>query len=152
MVAAAPLPALAHAALLEAEVATAVRLLARYDTGAPMQGAQVIIYAPDTPAEAWDRGTTDAEGRFVFVPDPALPGRWSIQVRQAGHGALTHVQIGAGAPGAGPETAPVPAAVIERPATTAGPMQRAVMVALVAWGALGTALYFRRRGHGDASA
>ncbi len=135
----APLPASSHAALLQADPVPAIRLHATYDTGAPMAGAQVTVFAPDAPAEAWSRGVTDAHGRYLFAPDPDRPGRWTVQVRQAGHGAVTHVEI-------------APDAIAITAATPTGPLQRAVMVALVAWGALGTALFFRRRRADDASA
>jgi nickel transport protein len=141
----APLPALGHAALLQAEAAQAIRLHATYDTGEPMAEAQVIIYAPDNPAQPWSRGTTDAEGRYLFAPDPGLPGRWTVQVRQAGHGAVANVEVG-------PDGGDAPVLSVTGGGMETGPLQRAVMVALVVWGALGTALYFRRRRAGDASA
>lgn len=148
LVALAPQPSFGHAALLDAETTTAIRLQARYDTGEPMAGAQVIVFAPDNPTEAWRRGATDAEGRYLFAPDIDMPGRWTVQVRQAGHGAVAHVDVGGAAADAGP-----PSVV----ATTAqsgehGLLRQAVMSALVAWGALGTALYFRRGRRDDASA
>ncbi|MCH8467647.1 MAG: carboxypeptidase-like regulatory domain-containing protein [Roseinatronobacter sp.] len=130
----------AHAALIVAETAQAIRLHAQYDTGAPMSHAQVIIYAPDNPASPWGQGVTDRAGRFEFIPD-ATEGRWSLQVRQAGHGVMAHVQIGGVAP-------------VVITATGAHEwLQRLVMVALVAWGGLGTALFvLRNRGRRDASA
>lgn len=130
----------AHAALIEAETAQAIRLHARYETGAPMAHAQVIIFAPDDPAQVWGQGVADRDGRYEFIPD-AIAGRWTVQVRQAGHGVMAYVEIG--------QDAPV-MIVASGPATW---MQRAVMVALVAWGALGTVLYFRsRKERRDASA
>ncbi|MCC5992955.1 MAG: carboxypeptidase regulatory-like domain-containing protein [Rhodobacteraceae bacterium] len=137
----APSAAFSHAALIEAETAQAIRLHAYYDTGTPMADAQVIIYAPDRPAVPWGQGNTDSEGRFTFIPD-TVEGRWSVQVRQAGHGAMAHIELHG-------ETATVLA-----PTVAAGSwVQRAVMVALVAWGALGTALFvLRRKGRPDASA
>ena len=137
-----PLPALSHAALLQAEAAQAVRLQAVYDTGAPMAGAQVVIYAPGNPVEPWGRGETDAEGRYVFLPDTA-EGRWTVQVRQAGHGAIAHVEMTGGAP------------VALAGGTGADWLQRAVMIALVGWGALGTALFAlrgRKQGRGQKAA
>lgn len=137
---ASPQYALSHAALIEAEPAQAIRLHAFYDSGAPMSGAQVMIYAPDDPASPWGQGVTDGDGRYQFIPD-AAEGRWSVQVRQAGHGTMAHVQLGGDAP-----------ATI----TTSGAenwVQRAVMLLLVAWGALGTALFaLSRKGRHDASA
>lgn len=137
---AAPQYAMSHAALIEAEPAQAIRLHAFYDSGAPMSGAQVMIYAPDDPASPWGQGVTDGDGRYQFIPD-ATEGRWSVQIRQAGHGTMAHVQLDGDAP-----------ATI----TTSGAeswMQRAAMLLLAAWGALGTALFaLSRKGRHDASA
>ncbi|TVQ56976.1 MAG: carboxypeptidase regulatory-like domain-containing protein [Rhodobacteraceae bacterium] len=145
----APPQALGHAALIEAEATTAISLRAHYDTGEPMAEAQVVVYAPDDPARAWARGVTDGDGRFVFAPDLGAPGRWTVQVRQAGHGAVAHVDIGEAEAATGRE----PLAVASVGAGGApGILTQAVMVALVAWGALGTALYFRRGRRDDASA
>jgi nickel transport protein len=131
----------AHAAVIEAELAQAIRLTALYDTGMPMAHAQVSIYAPDAAATPWGQGVTDRAGQFEFIPD-ALPGVWAVQVRQAGHGATARIEIGAQA---GP--------VIIAAAGAEGWAQRALMVALVGWGALGTGLFaLRGKGRKNASA
>lgn len=136
----APLVAFSHSALIEAETAQAIRLHAFYDTGTPMAHAQVIVYAPDDPASPWGQGVTDRDGRFEFIPDTTA-GRWAVQVRQSGHGAMAHVQMSGDAP------------VIITATGAQSWLQRIVMVALVAWGALGTALFMlRRKGRSDASA
>ena len=136
----APMAAHSHAAVIEVETPQAIRLHARYDTGAPMAHAQVIIYAPNASAEVWGQGVADRDGRFEFIPD-AIAGAWAVQMRQAGHGVTTSVEIGGAAP----------ASLARAPAQTW--TQRALMVALVAWGALGTGLYIRaRKGGSDASA
>ncbi|MCC5957275.1 MAG: carboxypeptidase regulatory-like domain-containing protein [Natronohydrobacter sp.] len=136
----APLAAFSHAALIEAETAQAIRLHAFYDTGAPMSHAQVIIYAPDDAATPWGQGVTDREGRLEFVLG-SEPGRWSFQVRQSGHGAMVHVEVGTDAP------------VVMATAGAQGWGQRLLMVALVAWGALGTAAFaYSRKGARNASA
>lgn len=133
-------PAAAHAALVEAQTAQAIRLHAVYDTGAPMSHAQVIIFAPDDPARPWGQGVTDRDGRYDFIPD-ATEGRWSVQVRHAGHGAIVHVNIGENMP------------MIVRSSVETGWLNRLLMVVLVAWGALGTALFaVSRSGRRDASA
>ena len=91
-----PASALAHGAELTATPVQAISLEARYDTGAPMAGAQVQAFAPDDPQTPIALGMTDADGRFVFVPDPA-PGRWTVQVRAGGHGAITYFEQGTSA-------------------------------------------------------
>ena len=127
----APPLVLAHGAHVTYSVATTVDLEAQYDSGEPMGGAQVTIYAPNDPTTGWLTGTCDEQGRFSFTPDPSLPGTWDVQVRQAGHGDMVHIVVGEGgnADGAGAYT----------------PLQIALMSACVVWGFVGTALYFSRR-------
>lgn len=141
-----PGPLLAHAAFLSAQEVQAISIQGQYDTGEPMDGAQVIVYAPDNPAQPWTTGEADALGRFLLFPDRNLTGRWTIQMRQAGHGAIIHVEVG--------ETrVDTPLTGIATTGTSQTPLQRVLMVALVAWGALGTALFVRRNRKGrDASA
>ena len=95
---------------------------------------------PDDPASPWGQGVADRDGRFDFIPD-ATEGRWTVQVRQAGHGAIAQVQLHGDAP-----------VMLTAPRAT-GWLERAVMVALVAWRALGTILFaLRRKGRHDALA
>ena len=122
---------MAHGAKIEYTLSTAVQITAEYDSGEPMNAAQVSVYAPNDPGTVWLSGVTDEEGRFTFTPDPALPGTWDIQVRQAGHGDIVHIPIGAGVASAG--------------GTGFTAMQIVLMGACVVWGFVGTALYFARR-------
>lgn len=127
-----PVKAYAHGAHIEYSSNVAIEIVAKYDTGSPMGGAQVVVYAPDDTTTPWLTGVCDDEGRFSFVPDTSKPGTWDVQVRQAGHGDIIHIPVG--------ETA----------TTTAGPggysyLQIGVMAACVVWGSVGTALYFSRR-------
>ncbi len=112
-----------------------IEISAGYDTGQPMSGGQVVVYAPDNPAEPWMTGLLDEEGRFGFVPDYSLPGTWSVQVRQAGHGAMIHI--------------PVQEQGIDDsrtdPASAFTGLQLAVMAGCVVWGFIGTAMFFTRR-------
>ena len=133
-----PSAALSHAAIVQAAPVQAVAVHATYDTGEPMAEAQITVFAPDNPAEPWLRGIADGEGRFVFVPDP-IPGRWAIQARTAGHGAMAYVTLDAEAA----EAAPLVVAAIAGGGID--PLQRWVMAAAVIWGFVGTAIYFRRR-------
>jgi len=123
--------AYAHGAKIEYTVKMAVEIRAAYDTGEPMAGGQVTVYAPDDPSTPWLTGVCDDKGRFTFTPDPARPGTWDVQVRQAGHGDMVHIPIGEGM------------------ATTGGtglsPLQIALMAACVVWGFVGTALFFMGR-------
>jgi nickel transport protein len=123
----------AHGVDITAMPVNAVEIVALYDSGQPMAGGQVAIYAPDEPLEPWFTGTCDDEGRFIFVPDYSRPGLWEIQVRLAGHGDLIRLEVTAA-----------------EEALASGPggltiMQKIVMALVVGWGAVGTALYFSRR-------
>jgi len=124
--------AYAHGVELEYNISEAVQVTARFDSGTPMADAQVAVFAPGNPAEPWLIGICDSEGRFLFVPDPALPGLWEIQVRQAGHGGLLRVEVAEGA-------------LTQSTAGGFSSTQKAVMTAAVIWGLIGTAFFFSRR-------
>jgi nickel transport protein len=127
-----PTQALAHGVNIQYSSDIKIEIVARYDTGTPMAGAQVTVYAPDDPSTPWLTGVCDDEGRFSFTPDASIPGSWDVQVRLAGHGGIVHVPVGEGT------------------ATSGGIggysfLQIALMAACVIWASIGTALYFRRR-------
>ncbi len=124
--------AFAHGSNIVYTIDVTVNLQSMYDTGEPMAGGQVVVYAPDDPSTPWLTGTCDEEGRFSFTPDPSKPGTWDVQVRQAGHGDMVHIVIG------------------KEGATTQGSsgfnsLQIVLMGACVVWGFVGTALFFSRR-------
>ena len=126
-------PVSAHGTDITYSVGPQVQLQAKFDTGEPMANAQVTIYSPEDPANAWLVGEADAEGRFAFSPDVAMPGRWDIFVRTAGHGDSLYVEIDeAGAVVAGSSSGGLTVAQI------------LLMSASVIWGMIGTALYFAR--------
>jgi nickel transport protein len=130
--------ALAHGAKIEYTVrqAVVVEVRAAFDTGEPMTAGQVTVYAPDDPTTPWLTGHCDDDGRFTFTPDPAKPGTWDIQVRQAGHGDMVHIPI------TGAETQPT----VGTDSKT--PLQLILMGASVIWGFVGTALFFLSRKKG----
>ena len=124
-----PMKAHAHGIKIEYTSSMTIELVATYDTGEPMSGAQVVVYAPDDPSTPWLTGTCDDEGRFTFTPDTSNPGNWDVQVRQAGHGDIVHISVG------------------EDAAMTGGTggysvLQIVLMAVCVIWGIAGTALYF----------
>lgn len=123
--------AFAHGVELEYKTSAVVEILAAYDTGEPMSGAQVKVYAPDEPSTPWLTGVCDENGRFTFTPDPSMPGTWSVQVSYMGHGGMLHIPIGEGVVGAG--------------GTGYTPLQLALMAGCVVWGFIGTALFFSKR-------
>jgi len=130
-----PAPALAHGVSIQYTSDIEITIIAKYDSGEPMAGAQVAVYAPDDPSTPWLTGVCDDEGRFSFTPDASKPGIWDVQVRLAGHGGMVHIPVGEGT------------------ATTGGIggiggysyLQIVLMAACVIWGSIGTAFYFRRR-------
>lgn len=129
-------PAFAHGVALDQRSGEAVEVTAAYDNGDPVSEGQVVVYAPDEPSEPWATGTTDEEGRYIFMPDESKPGAWSVQVREAGHGANTSVEVG----GEGEE-----AVRVEQSGDDNGPVQMGLMGALGVWGCIGTALFFWRK-------
>lgn len=122
----------AHGVELYHEAHTASKITARYDSGEPLAGAQVSVFAPGSPAEPWLIGTCDNAGTFIFTPDPDKPGLWEVQVRLAGHGGLIRISVDERAVG---------------PAGTTGftALQKLFMTLAIIWGMVGTALFFSRR-------
>ncbi|MFC1999104.1 carboxypeptidase-like regulatory domain-containing protein [Chloroflexota bacterium] len=121
-----PITAYAHGAAID--ISTDVTITATYDNGEPMSGAQVTIHAPDDAVNPWDdpgTGICDADGRYSFTPDPDIPGRWRVQVSKAGHGDDTYLDVVGGG--------------------GLSVLQIVLMSVCVAWGFVGTALYFRRK-------
>jgi nickel transport protein len=147
------LPLLAHGVELEHRQVSSVEIVARFDSGEPMAQAQVLVYAAGNPSEVWQQGTTDDQGRFSFVPDATLPGNWEVMVRQAGHGAIATIPVGAAsaapANGSEPDMTPgvevgsAPNSLIS-PSTTLSPVQRGITIGSVIWGLIGTGLFFAR--------
>lgn len=121
----------AHGVTMEYTIDTTVTVQAIFDTGEPMAEGQVLVYGPADPREPVLTGTTDEEGYFTFTPDAAMPGTWTVQTRQAGHGASIDVELGSdGSLGGSGGGLSVP--------------QTILMGASVIWGLVGTALFFYR--------
>jgi nickel transport protein len=127
-----PAPAYAHGVVLSYETVQGIEITALYDSGEPMAGARVTVFAPGSPADPWLTGTCDDSGKFFFTPDPDWPGLWEIQARLAGHGNLIRVEVtGSSVTGGG--------------TTGFTTLQKLVMAAAIIWGLAGTALFFSRR-------
>jgi len=126
------MPAYAHGAKIEYTVDMMIEIVARYDSGEPMSGAQVVVYGPDDPSTPWLTGMCDDEGRYSFKPDTSLTGTYDIQVRQAGHGDIVHIPVGDGVTLTGSSGG-----------YSGG--QIALMSVCVIWGFIGTGLYFLRK-------
>ncbi|WP_121969386.1 carboxypeptidase regulatory-like domain-containing protein [Leptolyngbya sp. BC1307] len=156
------LPVLGHGVAMEHRWVSSVEVQARFETGEPMAQAQVLVYAPDDPAEVWQQSTTDDQGRFSFVPDETVQGNWEVVVRQAGHGAISTIPVTAAAEAApatsaedapsprldsGPDSeneAETPTNSLISSSTGLSPVQRGVTIGSVIWGFIGTALFFAR--------
>lgn len=157
--------ALAHGANLTytTKAVTVIEITATFDTGEPMRGAQVAIFAPDDPRTPWQTGLCDEQGRFSFTPDRSRLGTWEVRVRQAGHGAMLYLTIDepegpplrgttsesgdtSDATGVVPgENSTKPWALqIRTQGSSYTPLQYVLMAGCVIWGFVGTALYFSR--------
>ncbi|MBO8128354.1 MAG: carboxypeptidase regulatory-like domain-containing protein [Peptococcaceae bacterium] len=128
-----PAAASAHGAKISYQITKAIEITATYDTGEPLSGGQVTIYAPDNPSTPWRKAKCDENGKYIFIPDPSKPGTWDVQVRQAGHGDMIHIPIGEGT------------AEAASGSTGYTPLQIVLMAACVVWGFVGTTLFFARR-------
>ncbi|MBE0431174.1 MAG: carboxypeptidase regulatory-like domain-containing protein [Dehalococcoidia bacterium] len=126
------MPIHAHGVRIHHTVDVVVEITAAYDSGEPMAGAQVSVYAPDDPSTPWLTGVCDDEGRFSFAPDVSRPGTWTVRVRQAGHGDIVYISVGGSSDTSGR-------------ASGYAPLQIVLMAVCVVWGSVGTALYFSRR-------
>ena len=101
-----------------------------FDNGEPMANAEVSIYTPEDPRNAWEQGIADEEGRYTFAPVSDQPGDWAVSFRTSGHGDIAYIPVGTG---------------VANPSGLSGGLQRAVMAVAVVWGFIGTALYFQAR-------
>ena len=126
-----PTTVYAHGVDIYYTSSTVVEIHAAYDSGEPMAGAQVVVYAPDEPATPWLTGVCDEEGRFSFSPDTSTPGTWDVQVRLAGHGDIVHIPVGG--------------ATAADSGGGFSVLQIVLMALCVVWGLTGTALYVLRR-------
>ncbi len=124
--------AMAHGVDITTAPQQGTEVVATFDTGEPMAGAQVAVFTPEDPADPWLTGITDENGKFIFVPDANLPGTWEVRVRQAGHGDFVRIEV-------------EPDGVVEAAESSLSGPQKALMALSVAWGSAGTALYFFRR-------
>lgn len=105
-----------------------------FEGGDPMANAEVSVFTPDDPENAWEQGIADDEGRYTFTTVSDKPGDWAVSYRSAGHGDIAYIPVGTG---------------VASPSGLSSGLQRAVMAAAVIWGFVGTALYFQARQKAD---
>jgi nickel transport protein len=111
-----------------------IEITAAYDNGQPFAGADLIVYAPDNPAEAWTNGNLDERGKFSFVPDHSIPGTWSVQIRKTGHGTMIHIPV-----------SDMEVITHDAPSGSLTIAQKVVIAISIVWGCIGTALFFSTR-------
>jgi nickel transport protein len=129
-----PVKTLAHGTKIEYRQTNAIQIQAKYDDGQPMKNAQVVIYAPNNPSEAWLTDTTDDQGYYVFIPDSSQSGNWNIKVRQAGHGDMITIAL---------EQDQIYNNHVQHNDLTI--LQKVLMSGMTVWGMVGTALFFKQR-------
>ncbi|MFK7804115.1 MAG: carboxypeptidase regulatory-like domain-containing protein [Anaerolineae bacterium] len=111
--------------------ATTLTVQGAFESGEPMSNAEVTIFTPTDPQNAWGQGIADEEGRYTFTPDASIEGEWTVSYRSAGHGDIAYIPVGEGVTGSG--------------GGLTGNLQRIVMAVAVIWGFVGTALYFQSK-------
>ena len=118
----------AHGAAIEYQIESTIHITASYDSGEPMNEAQVAVFSPEDKQNPWLVDVTDENGNFSFTPDVTMAGEWDVQVRQAGHGDMIHINLNdaEGSDGA------------------FSVLQIVVMSLSILWGLIGTALYFKK--------
>lgn len=145
-----PLSSLAHNTIIEYQVKEAIAIEAKFDNGKPISNAQVVVYAPDNPAQPWQQGVTDEQGKFTFIPDYTNEGNWSIKVRSAGHGNLINIPINSSninnasaSSQNGEATSSSSVGINKNPQLSIA--QKLMMAIMGSWGFVGTALFFSRK-------
>lgn len=108
-----------------------LKIEAKFDTGEPIANSPVLVFSPGG-SEPQYILETDEEGIFYFAPDKV--GTWILQVRgNDGHGMRINI--------------PVDENLISTPpqSSSISLMQKVFMAISIIWGAIGTALYFKKR-------
>lgn len=123
-------PLAAHGAVYTVLSDRVLKIETRFDTGEPISHAEVLVFPPEISTSVYVL-ETDSEGIFHFFPD--REGTWVLQVRgHEGHGLRINL--------------PVDASMTADLSQSGGfsTTQKIIMSLCVLWGAVGTALYFRR--------
>lgn len=144
---------LAHNTQIVYRQTEAVEIVAQYDNGSPIANAQVVVYAPNNETQPWQKGTTDNEGKFMFVPNSSITGNWSVKVRSAGHGGIINIPVESSSLETNnyseedESTFTITQTKESSLANNRQPsiFQKMMMAATGVWGFVGTALYFSRK-------
>ncbi|MEO1348968.1 MAG: hypothetical protein AAFW84_09230 [Cyanobacteria bacterium J06635_15] len=65
-----------------------------FSTGEVFPNAPIVVYSPEDPTTPWLEGTTDESGKFVFDPDPAIAGEWSVEIGEDSHWDRLRIPVG----------------------------------------------------------
>lgn len=125
--------AYAHGTKISCDEKKVYSIKATFDDGTELKNAQVIIFSPKDPKNPWGKGVTDDTGNYEFVPDTSIEGKWTIQIRQAGHGGVINI-----------DTTTKGNSSISN-GNNMSTSTKIIVVISVVWGFIGTALFFLRR-------
>lgn len=82
-----PTQAFAHSVLTDYRlVAESLEIQSTFTTGEALEGADVVVYAPNDSTHPWLKGATDQNGSFMFQPDRAIAGEWVVKIGAGDHG------------------------------------------------------------------
>lgn len=139
----------AHGTVINYQTKESIEIEAKFDNGIPMKNAQVVIYSPHNPTEAWLSATTDDKGKFMFSPDVSQEGNWTVKVRTAGHGNVINIPIESPVTETdNPQSQEIiTSRSISAPSINASltMAQKLMMATTGVWGFVGTALFFSRK-------
>ena len=88
-----PAKTLAHAMQTNYAFLEKLEFQSVYSNGEPAKNAKVLIYAPNNLDEPWMMGKTDEQGRFSFLPDNSIHGKWEVEFKQEGHEDILMVPV-----------------------------------------------------------
>lgn len=88
-----PAKTLAHAMQTNYMFSEELEFQSFYSNGEPAKNAKVLVYAPNNPDQPWIVGTNDKQGRFSFLPDNSIPGKWEVEFEPEGHGDILTVPV-----------------------------------------------------------
>lgn len=138
-----PAQAFAHSVQTDYRmVAESLEIQSTFSTGEAMEGAMVEVYAPNDPTHPWLQGTTDQDGKFLFLPDRTIAGEWSIKIGANDHGDELAVPVNE----QGVEIDEISARPYEAPHPVANQFAKQMVVAgILLGGSLGTTGLLQRR-------
>ena len=121
----------AHGLVYDIKMAKTLIIKVAYNDGEPMSYSDVKIFSPDSTKEEYQNVTTDKNGQFAFVPD--ISGEWKSLINDGmGHALSKKVVVKEGM-----EIESHQHHGLEH-------WQKLIIAISIAWGLIGTALYFRR--------